>query len=71
MTVLVIILSIFLVVSISVSAYLIGSSRGKKGEKETVKHIYLQEERNAKRKGFASSDKLEKNILKKKRYTIN
>lgn len=72
MTILAGIIFCFLLVSVSVSAYLIGYSRGKRGQKETIKHIYIQEEKAVKKRGFASEDKeINKNISKRKRYTIN
>lgn len=63
---------LIIVVTCSLSAYLIGFSRGVKGQKEITKHIYIQEEKQVKKRGFSSEEKIEeKNISKRKRYTIN
>jgi len=70
--ILAVIIFLVILVTSSVSAYLIGFSRGVKGQKEVIKHIYIQEEKQAKKRGFASEEKIEeKNISKRKRYTIN
>lgn len=72
MTILLVIVFLIVLVTCSVSAYLIGFSRGVKGQKEVTKHIYIQEEKQVKKRGFASEEKIEeKNISKRKRYTIN
>lgn len=64
------ILIILLFVTTSISAYLLGFSRGKKGQKEIIKHIYKQEERPQKRKGFAQEE-IKLNEPKTKRYRVN
>ena len=61
----------FLLITCSLSSYLIGFLRGKKGQKQVINHIYEQKsDKEKKQRGFAPKEEIP-NQVSRKLYRIN